>query len=267
MVVTGDGGFKPLDKFMVDLPGAPRLNLTAANEHENYIERKIRVIKERVRAVRHPLPFSKIPTLITTHMAFFVTKLLNFFPVKGGISDQYSPKAIMSGEIINYRQYCLPFGSYCQIQEEDLPCNSMEPRTQGAISLGPSTNRQGSQKFYNLTTARVIVRRSWTVIPTNDGVIVQVNKLGADQPQLLTFYDRQNREIGDVDEAEPLEDSPAEEMPGVIGTDLPIQDNTDMVEDNIEITGVDDSPDDAPYCDEPKVDIDIDSPILSENPK
>ena len=23
MVVTGDGGFKPLDKFMVDLPGAP----------------------------------------------------------------------------------------------------------------------------------------------------------------------------------------------------------------------------------------------------
>ena len=90
-------------------------------------------------------------------MVFFVTKLLNFFPVKGGILDQYSPKAIMSGEIINYRQYCLPFGPYCQVHGEDLPRNSMQPRTQGAISLGPSTNRQGSQKFYNLTTARVIV--------------------------------------------------------------------------------------------------------------
>ena len=129
---------------MVDLPGAPRLNLTAANEHEPYAERKILVIKERVCAVRHSLPFSNIPAQITTLMVFFVTKFLNFFPVKGGISDQYSPKAIMSGEIINYRQYCLPFGSYCQVHEEDLPRNSMEPRTQGAISLGPSTNCQGA---------------------------------------------------------------------------------------------------------------------------
>ena len=171
MVVTAEGGFEPLDKLMVNLPSAPRLNLTAANEHEPYTKRKIHVIKEQVRAVRHSLPFSNIPVHITTHMVFFVTKLLNFFPIKGSILDQYSPKAIMSGEIINYKQYCLPFGSYCQVHKEDLPRNSMEPRTQGAISLGPSTNRQGSQKFYNLITARVIIRRSWTVIPTNDGVI------------------------------------------------------------------------------------------------
>ncbi len=45
----------------------------------------------------------------------------------------------------------------------------------------------------------------------NDGVIAQVNRLGADQPTLLTFYDRLNQDIGDVDEAEPFEDSPAEE--------------------------------------------------------
>jgi hypothetical protein len=98
-------------------------------------------------------------------------------------------------------------------------------------------------------------------------VIAQVNKLGANQPQLLTFYDRKNREIGDVDKAEPLEDSPAEEMPGVIGTDLPIQDNSDMVEDNIEITGVDD-PVDYDY-EGPKVGLDIDpptNPTLPENP-
>ena len=184
MVVTADGGFKPLDKLMVDLPGAPRLNLTAANDHESYVERKIRVIKERVRAVRHSLPFSNIPVQITTHMVFVVTKLLNFFPVKWGILDQYSPKAIMSGEIINYRQYFLPFGSYCQVHKEDLPRNSMEPRTQGAISLGPRTNCQGAQKFYNSTTAKVIVQRSWTIIPMNDCLIAQVNPFGAYQPQL-----------------------------------------------------------------------------------
>ena len=142
MVVTSDSGFKPLDKVMVELPGAPCLNLTTANDHEPYVERKIRVIKERLCAVCHSLPFSNITVQITMHMVFFYTKLLNFFPVKGGISDQYSPNAIMSGEIINYRQYFLPFSFYCQLHKEDLPRNSMDSRTQGAITLGPSTNCQ-----------------------------------------------------------------------------------------------------------------------------
>ena len=121
-----------------------------------------------------------------------------------------------------------------------------------------------------MTTGKVIVRRSWNIIPTNDSGIARVNILGADQPQLLTFYDRLNQEIGDVDKAEPIEDSPAEETPGVIGTNLPIQDNPNMVEDNIERTGVDDDPVYQYDYGEPKMDIDIDlptNPILPENPK
>jgi hypothetical protein len=239
MVVTADGEFKPLDMLMVNLPVAPRLNLTAANKHEPYVERKICVIKERVRAVRHLLPFSQLPMLMTTHMVFFVTKLLNFFPVNGGLSNQYSPKAIMSGETINYKQYCLPLGTYCQVHEEDSLRNSMAARTQGAISLGPSNNRQGAQKFYTLTTGKVVVRRSWNVIPMTDKVITRVNQLGADQPQLLTFFNRNNREIGDKSTTEPTEDIPAEEMPGVIGTNPHMQNNADLNDHNVNITGVD----------------------------
>ena len=32
MVVTGDSGLKPLDKYMVNLPGSPRLSLTAPTQ-------------------------------------------------------------------------------------------------------------------------------------------------------------------------------------------------------------------------------------------
>ena len=46
--VMADGEFASLQECMVELPGAPRLNLTSANEHEPYIERRIRVVKERV---------------------------------------------------------------------------------------------------------------------------------------------------------------------------------------------------------------------------
>jgi hypothetical protein len=98
MVGTADGEFKPLDKLMVDLPGAQRLNLTAANKHRPYVKRKICVIKERVWAVRHSLPFLQIPTQ-TTHMVFFVVKLLIFFSSEGWyIGSVQSKSRCVSGD-------------------------------------------------------------------------------------------------------------------------------------------------------------------------
>ena len=38
ITVTADNEFAPLAELMYDLPGAPTLNLTSANEHEPYIE-------------------------------------------------------------------------------------------------------------------------------------------------------------------------------------------------------------------------------------
>jgi hypothetical protein len=83
-------------------------------------------------------------------MIFFAVKLLNYFPVKGGVSEHYSPKAIMSGGQIHYKYYSMPFGTYCQVHKEDLPRNNMAARIQGAISLGPSGNVQGGHKFFPL---------------------------------------------------------------------------------------------------------------------
>ena len=88
---------------MHTLFGAPKLNLTSANEHVAEIERKIRVIKERVRAVIYSLPFNAIPQIMLIHAVLFVTKQLNLFPVKGGISAQFSPRQILSGETAKYK--------------------------------------------------------------------------------------------------------------------------------------------------------------------
>ena len=158
VTVTADNEFAPLAELMYDLPGAPTLNLTSANEHEPYIERRIRVIKERTRAVRHSLPFKQIPIKMLTHMVFFTIKMINYFPAKGGVSAQYSPKTIMSGQTLNYKQCSLPFRTYCQVHEEDGPRNSLVARTSGAISLGPSSNWQGGHLFLSLNTSRVIAR-------------------------------------------------------------------------------------------------------------
>jgi len=132
--VQGDGEFKPLkDLIESELYGGPTMNLTSASEHDPEIERKHRVIKERARAVVYSMPVNAIPSLVMTHLVMFVAKALNIFPVKGGIPG-WSPKQIMTGEVMHYKYYCVPFGSYCQISKEDTPRNSMLARTEGAIA-------------------------------------------------------------------------------------------------------------------------------------
>ena len=127
--------------------------------HVPEIERKIRVIKERVRAVVYSLQVNALPPKVLTHAVLFVTKQLNLFPVKGGISIQFSPKKILTGEVVHYKFCSLSFGQYCQISEEDTPRNSLAARTQGAIALGPSGNVQGGHKFYTLNTGSVVVQQ------------------------------------------------------------------------------------------------------------
>ncbi len=146
--ITGDVEFAPLEQFTNLLMGAPRLNLTSANEHKPFIERRICVVKERVWSIRHSIPFQTIPKIIMTHMVFYAVKLLNYFPEKGDVSEIYGPKTIMSGKIIDFKKFSLPFDTHCQVHEEKLPQNSLADRTLGAISLGSSRNAQGGHKFF-----------------------------------------------------------------------------------------------------------------------
>ncbi len=59
--IKGDGEFAQLEAWMATVYGAPKLNLASANEHVLEIERKIQVIKERVRAIIYSIPFNSLP--------------------------------------------------------------------------------------------------------------------------------------------------------------------------------------------------------------
>ena len=73
-----DGEFAPLRHDLANL--GIDLNITAANEHVPQVERQIRVIKERVRAIRHSLPFQYLPVLMLVELTYFSTMWLNAFP-------------------------------------------------------------------------------------------------------------------------------------------------------------------------------------------
>ena len=197
-LVNGDPEFEPLAKLIVDMPRAPRTNVASANEHVEKLDRRIRVLKERARAIRHSLPYGRIPKLMIIHLVFTATRLINYFIPKGGISTTHSPHVLLSGIPLEYkRDLALPFGAYCQVHQEDTPRNSDKARTVGAVCLGSKGNTQGGQWFLNLETGKKMSGYKWDQLPIPDTVIQRVNYLGKDQPKRLTWYNRHGEPIGD----------------------------------------------------------------------
>ena len=87
------------------------------------------------------LPFNYIPNILTIYIVSTVVRILNHLPVKGVVSSILSPKTIMYGETLHYKQHLgLNIGQYCQVNEHEKPRNSQLPWTKGSICLGPSVN-------------------------------------------------------------------------------------------------------------------------------
>ena len=108
------------------------LNITGRDEHVPEIERFIRTVKERARAVVNTLPFEILPHRLIVEIVYNVMFWINCFPHKDGIHTTLSPRTIVTGSKINYNKHCkLQFGTYVQMHEQHT--NSMIPRTSGPL--------------------------------------------------------------------------------------------------------------------------------------
>ena len=104
------------------------INTIAAREHMGEIERKIRVIKERVRGTINVLPYSTSPKLMTIMLMHFCVMWMNSFPVKLGISEKWSPRKLVARQKLDAKHHCkAPFGAYCEVHVDPDITNTMEP--------------------------------------------------------------------------------------------------------------------------------------------
>jgi hypothetical protein len=169
-----DGQFECLSNQLAGL--GVRVNITSRNEHVPEIERHIRTVKERARAVLTTLPFKKIPSRMLAELIYSCTFWLNSFPHSDGISRTLSPRGIITGSCLDYKKHCqLEFGEYVHTHEEHG--NGMTPRTIGAIALRPTGNAQGSMFFYSIDTGKRINRYKWTPLPMPNDVVNRVEQL------------------------------------------------------------------------------------------
>ena len=190
-LIIMDGKFAPHESEINTL--GMHLNMTAANEHVPKIEQQICVIKERAHCIWHTLPFKILPLLMLIEMINHLVLWLNAFPPKGRVSEMISPRMIVIGVPFDYNKHCKwAFGTYGQTSEEPKPSNMQVGRSLDAICLGLKGNLQGSYKFLNLWTGKMILHCEFTPLPMPQEVIDCVNRLGAldKQPELLTFFDQ-----------------------------------------------------------------------------
>ena len=191
-----DGEFAHLREELASM--GVTLNDTSRDEHVGDVERFIRTIKERMRAIYNTLPFQKVPARLIVEMGKASVFWLNSVPQKSGLASELSPRTIVTGQKLDFKRHCrFQFGQYVQTHEEHN--NSMSPRTVGALALRPTGNAQGSFYFMSLSTGRVLNRLRGTALPMPDDVINRVHRMARQQkadPGLL-FGDRNMNPIYD----------------------------------------------------------------------
>ncbi len=128
----------------------------------------------------------------------FCVMWMNSFPVKSGISEKWSPRELVSRTKLDAKLHCrAPFGSYCEMHIDPDITNTLEPRTNWAICMGPTGNLQGSYKFLSLATGKKVTRRKFTEMPVTDAVMKQVEEMAVKDGAIkgINFKDRKGLDL------------------------------------------------------------------------
>lgn len=194
--IHADGEFKStMEELETKLD--VEINFASPGDHVPEAERNNRVIQERFRILMARLPFKVIPNVMIRAFLMDVTKSLNLFPAKGGISEYYSPDMILSRRNLDYNKYCtIERGAYVQASTDNNPTNTTMPRTIDAIYLRPAPNLQGGHELMDLQSGLKITRPKVTQCAMTNTVIRRVEELAARQGhKTLKFFNRKKEEI------------------------------------------------------------------------
>jgi hypothetical protein len=175
-----DNEFRPLiDPLAHEFNVA--MNFANPQEHVPEAERNNRVIKERVRATYHRLPYKHLTRTLVKILVTESAKKLNFFPAKNGVSHYYSPRMILHQRNLDYNKHCqYAMGTYVQAHDEPTISNTNAPRSLDCIYLRYNDNAQGGHELLHLPTNSIITRRTVTPVPITPAIIKQFHTI-ADQ--------------------------------------------------------------------------------------
>jgi len=121
----------------------------------------------------------------------------NFFPLKGGVSSYYSPRAIVEKKQLNFDHHLQhAYGEY--VLAPSTTNNTPKTRMIDCIYLSPSYNEQGGHELYNVHSEAKITRPHVESIPIPNTIIQLVHDLGeADEMTGIQFHTKHKKIIWD----------------------------------------------------------------------
>ena len=153
------------------------LNCCTTDEHVPEIEWYIHTLKDHTQSAYNVLPFKNLLWLVLIHLLKSCTLWLNAFLAADGVSSVHSPHFLLTGQELSFDKHAvLKFRPYVQTHEEHS--NGMEPRTMGAICLGPTGNTQGGHWFFSLMSRCRNIRHHWTALPMPQEVVHRITQIG-----------------------------------------------------------------------------------------
>ena len=187
-----DNEFRPLIEPLADDFNVV-MNFANPQEHVPEAERNNRVIKERVRATYHRLPYRHLTKTMVKVLVSESAKKLNFFPAKHGVSKFYSPRMMLHQKNLDYLRHCrYAMGTYVQAHEEPKRSSTNAPRSLDCIYLRYNDNLQGGHDLLHLPTNSIVTRRNITPVPITPAIVKQVHTLAQneDMPAGLKLENR-----------------------------------------------------------------------------
>jgi len=213
------------------------INPSGPGQHVPVVERKIRVVKERVRATLQSIPYQLMFSLLR-YLVEYVTLMLNFEP-NSTREDPTSPYELFRGLKVDYkRQLRISFGDYAECHNPHITSNTVHRRTDPCLALLPTLNAQGSHLFYNLDTRSTCIRDTWDKLPFPADILRRCNMLAANQRKKLrvqpTFayepVDEHNNYIEHMDDVDLFDNNPAD-----TSTDSSSESDNDNEDENFHI--------------------------------
>jgi hypothetical protein len=191
VTIEADGAFESIKHELQDEPYSVILSTCDADRHVESVERQIRFLKERIRAVRMMMPYDKLPKRFTIEMVHKVTMLINSLPKQNGLHSVLSPREIVTGK--KFRCPSIRIGQYVQGHTGGTNSTDKE-RSIDSLYIGRADNGSGHQVFKLNTKQPVSVNRV-TIIPTSEATIQTVNDIGEQeqQPDGIEFSDINGR--------------------------------------------------------------------------
>jgi Zinc knuckle len=154
------------------------VDISGAGGHVSRIERRIRVVKERVRAhINGRLPFALTITGLSWLILYCISRL-NYQHTStrpGGLT----PREAFTGQrVAADKDFRAAFGDSV-IYSEPYSTSDMKSRIGQGIVYLPTGNRTGSVKCLNLVTGAIVTRDNFKVVPTTSATIKLMNDLAA----------------------------------------------------------------------------------------